>query len=236
VDTEAHLRAGVAVFDAGHYHAAHDAFEDRWLDLKTDLDPRPSPTRTAAEAENADLPLDLVVDPENPTDRADERLFHGLIQFTAAVHHAVDGNTEGAEGLARSARTYLRPLPEAYRKVNLAEVRRILVDLAADPTDPPVAPLTHDGRVLTFEDLDFPATAVAASVLAEAFGYDVAVVDHAVGYARTDLDAGNDGSRFLTLVFDFVRDDANRGIVFDRLRGHTERRRTREEDVDGLFE
>ena len=26
---DAHLRAGVAIYNAGHYHAAHDAWEDR---------------------------------------------------------------------------------------------------------------------------------------------------------------------------------------------------------------
>jgi hypothetical protein len=30
---EAHLRAGVAIYNAGYYHAAHDAWEEYWLDL-----------------------------------------------------------------------------------------------------------------------------------------------------------------------------------------------------------
>jgi len=30
---EAHLRAGVAIYNDGYYHAAHDAWEERWLDL-----------------------------------------------------------------------------------------------------------------------------------------------------------------------------------------------------------
>jgi len=49
------LRAGIAIHNAGHYHAAHDAWEDEWLELD---------------------------------DGSDERLLHGLIQFTAAIHHA----------------------------------------------------------------------------------------------------------------------------------------------------
>ena len=66
-----HLRAGIAVYNAGEYHAAHDAWEDYWLDLERGTD--------------------------------DERLLHGLIQFTAAVHHAEERNWEGAVGLAESA-------------------------------------------------------------------------------------------------------------------------------------
>ena len=67
------LRAGVAIYNAGAYRAAHGAWESRWLSLERDTD--------------------------------DERFLHGLIQFTAAVHHARDGNDSGAVGLARSARS-----------------------------------------------------------------------------------------------------------------------------------
>ena len=28
------LRAGVAIYNDGYYHAAHDAWEERWLDLE----------------------------------------------------------------------------------------------------------------------------------------------------------------------------------------------------------
>jgi predicted metal-dependent hydrolase len=72
---ESHLRAGVAVYNAGQYHAAHDAWEDHWLDLEQGTD--------------------------------DEQFLHGLIQFTAAVHHARTRNWSGATGLASSARDYL---------------------------------------------------------------------------------------------------------------------------------
>ncbi len=68
-----HLRAGVAIYNAGAYRAAHGAWESKWLSLDRGGD--------------------------------DERFLHGLIQFTAAVHHARDGNDSGAVGLARSARS-----------------------------------------------------------------------------------------------------------------------------------
>jgi len=54
-------------------------------------------------------------------------------------------------------------------------------------------------------------------------------------YARRDLEAGDDGSVFITLLFDFVREDENRGIISRRLTDHVGRRRAREEDVNGLF-
>ncbi|MFC7044635.1 DUF309 domain-containing protein [Halobacteriaceae archaeon GCM10025711] len=204
---DAHLRAGVAVYNAGHFHAAHDAWEDRWLALERDTD--------------------------------DERFLHGLIQFTAAVHHCHRANWVGARGLAESAGEYLAGLPDAYRGVDVAAVRDYLAALAADPESverKPLFALTVEGDALALDDLDLDATLVAAAVLADELdGFDEAVVEQAASYARTDVDAGG-GSRFVTLVFDFVREAERRPLVYERLRQHVERRRARERDVEGLFE
>ena len=200
----AHLRAGIAIYNAGHYHAAHDAWEERWLDLAGD----------------------------------DERFLHGLIQFTAAVHHAQNRNWVGATGLAESAREYLTPLPSPYHGVDIASVRTSLAALRADPERIERVPpprLTHEGRALELADLDFDASAVAAAVFAETGEYDEAMVERAVEYARADLDADRETSPFVTLVMDFAR-GGNRAIVHQRLAEHTDRRAARERDVDGLFE
>ena len=208
---EAHLRAGVAVYNAGGYHAAHDAWEQRWLSL-----------------DSGD----------------EERFLHGLIQFTAAVHHASEGNRSGATGLADSAREYLAPLPAAYHGVDIAAVRASLADLAADPTVPDGTPasgdgplaLTHEGEALVPADLDLAATRVAATVLAEEAGYDEETIERAGAYARADLDDGRTASPFVTLLFDFVRRPDRRDVVAGRLAEHARRRHSRETDVDGLFD
>jgi predicted metal-dependent hydrolase len=202
---DAHLRAGVAIYNAGGYHAAHDAWEDHWLDLE--------------EGE-------------------DERFLHGLIQFTAAVYHAHESNDPGATGLATSAREYLADLPADYRGVNVGPVRAYLADLADDPglVDDRVLDLTHESEAILPADLDFAATAVAAAVLAEEEGYDEETVERAADYARADLDAGEAGSPFVALLFDFVREPDSRGIVARRLAEHVARRRHRDEDVAGLFD
>jgi len=204
---EPHLRAGVAIYDAGHFHAAHDAWEDRWL-----------------EVDEGD----------------DERLLHGLIQFTAAVHHAREGNWEGAVGLAESAREYLADLPADYRGVNVGDVREYLAALVADPElverRRPLA-LTYEGDVVALGDLAFPAVGVAAVALAEADDrYDEAVIERAAEYAERDVEDGEETTPFVALTLDFVTEPENRGIIYDRLGRHVERRRSREEDVAGLFD
>ncbi len=201
----AHLEAGIAIYNAGRFHAAHDAWEDYWLDLDAG---------------------------------DDERFLHGLIQFTAAIHHATRQNWLGATGLAESAREYLAPLSAEYRDVNLDEVREYLAALHSDPERIERAPpllLTYEGRTLTLDDLDFEASAVVAEVLAEEGEYDEELVEHAIEYARADIDTGQETSPFVTLVLDFAR-EGNRGIVYQRLSEHTERRVARERDVDGLFD
>ncbi len=200
------LRAGAAVFNDGYYHAAHDAWEDRWLELASDSD--------------------------------DERLLHGLIQYTAAVYHARERNWEGAVGLAESGGEYLAGLPADYRGLRLEPVRSFLARLAADPEvverRQPVR-IVHEGTAPRLTDIGFEPTAIAAVVLAEKFGYDEVPIERARAYAQQDLEAGEDDSRFITLLFDFVREDDHRGIIAQRLTDHVSRRRAREEDVEGLF-
>ncbi|WP_277542164.1 DUF309 domain-containing protein [Haloarcula laminariae] len=199
------LRAGLAVYNAGRYHAAHDAWEDHWLDLD---------------------------------EGDDERLLHGLIQFTAVVHHGTDGNRSGAEGLAESAEEYLAALPADYRGVNLDDVRSFLARVTADPSaidwdDPPT--LTHEGRVVGYESLGFEASVVAARVLAEAEGYDESVVEDAVTYARRELDDRGEG-HFVGQLFAFVQETENRPFVYAHLSNHVERERQKDDDVAGLFD
>ncbi|WP_440766915.1 DUF309 domain-containing protein [Natronorubrum sp. DTA7] len=200
------LRAGAAIYNAGFYHAAHDAWEEHWLDLETGTE--------------------------------DERLLHGLIQFTAAIHHARHHNWEGAVGLTESACEYLEGLPADYRGVSLEPVRSFLEALAADPEllerRRPIR-LEHEGSLPTLADLGFEPTAVAAPVLAAELGYDEEPIERARAYARRDLEAGDDSSRFITLLFDFVRKDDHRGIIYQRLTDHVDRQEARETDVEGLF-
>jgi hypothetical protein len=204
-DMNAHLRAGLAIYNAGRYHAAHDAWEDYWLDLD---------------------------------DGEDEQFLHGLIQFTAVVHHASTENWSGAQGLAESAGEYLADLSGEYRGVDLDDVRPFLARVADDPEavdweQPPT--LTHEGERVGYADLDFEATAVAAGVLAAADGYDEAVIEDAIHYARGELADRGEG-RFVGQLFAFVQETENRPFVYTHLRNHVERERQKDDDVAGLFD
>jgi uncharacterized protein len=199
------LRTGIALYNAGYHHAAHDAWEPVWLELP---------------------------------DGEDERLLHGLIQYTAAIHHARTRNWAGTIGLAVSAHEYLTDLPEAYRGVDLVPVRRTLDALGSDPewierARPPR--LTHRGEPVSPSALYTEECLLAAPILASAGGYDAALVERARGYAREGLETG-ESNPFLALCTDFVREPAQRDLAYGRLSDHVSRRRSRERDVEGLFD
>jgi len=203
----AQLRAGAAVYNAGEYHGAHDAWEDHWLDLAAGTD--------------------------------DERFLHGLIQFTAALHHARQANWEGLSGLVAGAREYLDGLPDDYRGVNLGAVRAYLDAMHADPevverAAPP--PLTHEGAAVGLDDLDFGEAAIAAAILAEEYDrYEEDLVERGVEYAREELSESGTGT-FVALVMDFAADVEHRDLVYQRLEQHVARRDAEREDVAGLFD
>ncbi|WP_254536912.1 DUF309 domain-containing protein [Halomarina litorea] len=209
---ERRLHAGVVLYDAGEYHAAHDPWEAHWLAL--------------ADRE------------DTPEDGTERRFFQGLVQTTAAVYHARRGNWTGATGLAAGALGYLDGLGETYRGVALAPVRQYLEALAADPEvverGPPVR-LTVAGRALDPADLPFDALVLAVEALVEEYALDGAMVERAVEFARADLDEGRATSPFVALLYDLV-EGRNRGLVVRRLGEHVDRREHRESDVAGLFD
>ncbi|QGN07581.1 DUF309 domain-containing protein [Halorhabdus sp. CBA1104] len=202
------LRAGIALYNAGRYRTAHDAWEHDWIGMSD----------------------------------ADERkdFLQGLIQFAVAIHHATSGNAAGAISLAEKAPTYLDGYGDAFAGVDLKPARSYLAAVREDPTvvdrrEPPT--LTHHGEAIALDDLDFDGTVLAADAIAESEGEsEEALIEQAIEYARADLDAGEEGSQFVTFLFDYVREPQARAIVTQRLGEHVSRRQSREDDVSGLFE
>lgn len=205
---ETALRTGMALFNVGAYHEAHDPWEERWLEL---------------------------------TDgSADERLLHGLIQYTAAVHHAHHANWEGVVGLATGALDYLSAVPPVYRDVDCSSVRSTLRRLADDPEwieRARVPPMRLDGAVVTPGRLSAEERCLAAEALAEHRpAPERRVVEEAIACARADREAGRSPAPFERLLVAYLRDHDRPAIVLDRLRAHLRRRRERLAGVADLFD
>ncbi|MFB6108031.1 MAG: DUF309 domain-containing protein [Haloplanus sp.] len=203
---DASLRAGVAVYNAGEYHAAHDAWEDEWLPLDDGTDDERF--------------LHGLIQFTAAVYHARTRNWSGATGLAESAGDYLDGLSDPYRGVALApVRSYLATLaadPE------VTERRR-----------PPA--LRYEGRALALDALDFEAAAVAAEVVAEERGYDESVLARAVEFAREEVDGG-ERTLFTTLVMQFAAESSRRGLVYRRLRDHVERRNREYEDVSGLFD
>lgn len=201
------LRAGIAIYNAGEHHAAHDAWEEVWLD-------------TDRESTDARL-LQGLIQFTAAIYHARRRNWEGATGLAESALSYLDGLGERYRGVdlgpVRETLTALASDPERIER-----------------TEPPT--LTHDGEALSLSDLDFEESAIAAVVFAEERNeYDETTIERAVEYAERDLESGYETSPFVTLVLDFAREPDRRAIVHERLSQHVSRRLAREEDVSGLF-
>lgn len=197
------LRAGIALCNAQWFHAAHDAWEERWLSL--------------------------------PNGSPDEQLLHGLIQYSAAIHHATRANHTGAIGLATSASEYLGGIAPSYRRVSLTPIRLFLAAIRVDPTivfRAQVPPILLAGTAVQFADLSTIELRMVARIMAhERAEFNATRIEQAVAFSKH----GVDSDRFDALVRDFVCDRQHRRIVYQRLKHHVERESAKNADVTDLF-
>jgi len=212
---DAHLRAGIAIYNAGYYHAAHDAWEEYWMGL--------------SDGPDKDFLQGLI--------QFTAAVYHTTNDNWLGARKLADTSQGYLDGLGEryrdvdlsTVRYHLRALEREPERVGSV----------------PPPQVEHDGHPVGLDDLDFEATAVAAMVLSDDLEYDEAIFERAVEYARRDLDDGNETSPFVSLVFDFVRESQDAGesdsdidhrdVIAQRLGEHVDRRRSREADVDGLF-
>jgi len=202
---EERLRAGIAVYNAGEHHAAHDAWEARWLDLP--------------EGSDDERFLHGLIQFTAAVYHARNRNWSGATGLaTSAVEYLAPLPDDYREVNVGAARRYLRALAADPEVIERAR---------------PLA-LTHRGEALALDDLAVAEIGVAAAVFADEGGYDESVVADAARYAREESESG-EGARYVALVTDFATDPDRRDLVYQRLRALVERRRRRESDVEGLF-
>ncbi len=201
------LRAGIAIYNAGEHHAAHDAWEEVWLDLDR-------------ESDDARF-LQGLIQFTAAVYHARRRNWEGATGLAESALGYLDGLGDRPRGVdlraVREALSVLARDPEWIERS-------------------PLPTLVHEGEPLSLSDLDFAESTIAAGVIAEEYeAYDETVVERGVEYAERALESGHETSPFVTLVLDFAREPVHRSLVYDRLEGHVSRRLAEDEDVSGLF-
>lgn len=151
------ISAGVAVYNAGEYHAAHDAWEETWLELETGTDDERF--------------LHGLIQFTAVVYHGRRRNWSGARKLARSADGYLDGLGSDYRGVDLvSVRQYLRRLaadPEY-----------------AERGRPPT--LRYRGRAPAPAALDIDALAVAAGVVADEYGYDGDVLARAVDYARDE--------------------------------------------------
>jgi hypothetical protein len=203
---EAQLRAGIAIYNAGATHAAHDAWEEVWLDL--------------SEGTDDEQLLHGLIQFTAAVYHAGNRNWSGTVGLAESGREYLSGLPSTYRGVDLSVvMDYLQGLQIDPERIERA--------------GPPV--LIYKDRRLSAADLELDAITIAAAVVAQEFDYyDEAVVDAAADYAREEVDGSQ--TEFIGLLTTFVDESTHRGIVYDRLAAQVERRQRKERDVAGLFD
>lgn len=186
------LTAGVAVYNAGEHHAAHDAWEATWLELETGTDDE--------RFLHGLIQFTAVV-------------YHGRRGNWSGARKLARSAGEYLDGLAADYRGVDLARVRAYLARVAADPE--YVERARPPS------LRHEGSDLVAAALSLDALDVAAAVVAEEYGFDEDVLARAVAYAREEERTAQSRFRALVvdfvqeterrrLVYDRLRDHVQR--------------------------
>ena len=200
------LRAGIAVYNAGATHAAHDAWEAHWLGLD--------------EGTDDEQLLHGLIQFTAAIYHAENRNWSGAVGLARSGQEYLAELPDRYRGVDLTVvRAYLRRL----------EVDPERIERAAPPR------LIYKGQPLVAADLSVDEIALAAeTIAADSEAYDQDSVEQAVEYAREEADSAD--TEFIGLLVTFVDEATHRSIVYNRLATQVERRQQKQQDVAGLFE
>lgn len=204
---ETYLKAGIAIYNAGEFHAAHDAWEDHWLNLEKD---------TSDERFLHGL-IQFTAAIYHGTTRNWEGL-HGLA--TSALEYLESHPDTYRKVALKPIRVYLEKLANDPEHI--------------ERQSPPL--IRYDGSPITLEDLDIESSFIVAAILAEEYEqFDLAVIEKAIVNAQTAIQE-NTTSKHIALLNDFVTQPDHRQLIYERLSSLISRQTQRDQDVAGLFD
>ncbi|WP_276259746.1 DUF309 domain-containing protein [Haloglomus litoreum] len=206
-DVEAHLHAGVAVFNAGAYLAAHDPWEAAWLHLDDGPDERL---------------LHGLIQVAAGTHHARTGNAEGATTLAASARDYLSG-LDGHRGVA------LGPVHE-WLDAMAAD------PLAAGERDPPRIEVDGVALGPGDLEFPAAAVAGPELAEARGDEAAADLLRRAAAFGHADLADGKTTSPFVTLTLEVLDPGRPDGPPLGRLRDHVQRREQRENDVAGLFD
>ncbi|AUX07668.1 hypothetical protein AArcSl_0010 [Halalkaliarchaeum desulfuricum] len=204
---EESLRAGLVLYATGEYHAAHDPWEDVWLELE--------------EGTTDEKLFHGLIQYTAAVHHARNRNWSGATGLAESGREYLVGLPDQYRGVAvADAVAFLDALARDPERIERG----------------PPDPVSYRGGVLEPTDLELDGLVLAVEALAEEYeAYEAEILTEAVEVAREEQQVGR--AAVTTLLFDFVAGKGpSREFVYDQLRSRMQRRRRKRDDVKGLFE
>lgn len=173
----------------------------------------------------------------------DQTTCTALEQSATAIESAQDHRWVNTTTAAHNATTKLARIRRSHSSIIGNRLYEYLSALSDDPAvieRHRVPPWYVDKERPTVATLRFDAIGYAASAIAShADNIDTDIIADAVQYGHKetvpDSKSYNEPRGFIGTLSVFVRDPDHRGLIYRRLRSNVERRRQREQDINGLF-
>jgi uncharacterized protein YdhG (YjbR/CyaY superfamily) len=204
---QTHLKAGIAIFNSGEFHAAHDAWEEQWLALEKDtLDER--------------FLHGLI--------QYTAAIYHGTTRNWAGLRGLAESANEYLEPHSATYRAVSLAPIRAYLARLTSDPEHI------EREYPPH--ISYNARPLSVNDLPLEEKFIVTAVLADEHeSFDPEIVTRAIENAKEELDADR-SSKYISLVSDFATSPDHRHVIYDRMATMITRQQQRDEDVAGLFD
>lgn len=203
----AHLKAGIAIYNNGNFHAAHDAWEDQWLHLEKDT--------------HDERFLHGLI-------QFTAAIYHATTGNWEGLQGLAISATEYLAPLPSPYRhVSIEPI---HHYLSQLAIDPEYIERHSPPN------ITYDDSPLMINDLTLDEKFIVASVLAEEHdSFDAEIIETAIENAEQAIEA-NHSSQYIGLVSDFATDTDHRELIYDRLSSLISRQQQRDEDVTGLFE
>ncbi len=205
-ELETHLKAGIAIYNSGEYHAAHGAWERYWLKInKKDEDKLFLQGLIQYTA--------IIYHGMNRNWKGME----GLIKSSLKYLEKFPQNHQGVD--IEGIKNYLERIENNVQLFSQKEIPK----------------MTYEGEVIEIFDLNVNSTYIVARVLSdEIFVYDEDIIVKAIEYIRKNP-KNRESRKIENLIIAFARETNFRVNAYEQIKRRMEIQKEKLEDIEKLF-
>ncbi len=203
---EVYLKAGIAIYNSGEYHAAHGAWERCWLKLEKG-------SRDKVFLQGLIQFTAIIYHGINENWKGMEGLVESSLVYLGEIPEIYRGVD------IESVREYIIEMKkdvEVFSQENIPSIN-------------------YEGEKMELEDLEIESTLIAAKVIAEEIEvYEYNIIKEAVGYVNEGLE-DKKYKKIEQLIVTFVKVPDLREMAYEQIRNRMGRIRENRKDIKKLF-